>query len=459
MGVFHQYDIRGLYGTEITEKFAYDLGTAVLEHTKAKSIIIGYDSRIGNLKLFSAFAKAFTERGINVVHAGLITRPMVNWLSWKHKFDLGLCISASHNPKEYNGFKFVKKGKPMAYDSGLEQVEQLMKRGVKHQKSRREGKIISIDYIDEYVKFLSSHLSKDFRNYIKNHAIRVIADASNGSAGEIIKRFLLENDITYELLFTHPDGLFPGHNPNPLDNAAFIVLSRNIPKFKADFGFILDPDADRIRFADDKGNVVDNNYIDCLVAEDILKKHKHGVIVHDLIARKILSETIKKCHGIDIVSRVGFSFISEGMFKEKGIFGCEVSGHRLFDNMNNLDSGMMMLVYTLNTLYSKERAGKKLSTLWKKYDKYPDLGELNYKLAEGKDKQKVMDAIQKYFTDNKKKLNIKEIFNLDGVSVVADMYWFNVRPSNTEPVLRLRAEGKDKKSLLKLKPVLEKFIL
>ena len=459
MSIFHQYDIRGIYGEELNERFAYKLGKAILVHTHAKKVIVGYDSRIGNLKLFSAFAKALTEQGIDVVHAGLITRPMLNWVAWKHKFDLAVVISASHNPKEYNGFKFNWKNKPFDYASGLNVVESLMQKEIKYVKSKKLGKIISTDYIDEYVKFLSSHLSNDFRKYIKNHTLRIIADASNGSAGEIIKRFLLENDLTYELLFTHPDGHFPGHNPNPLDAGATVVLSRNVPKFKADFGFIVDPDADRIRFVDDKGNVVDNNYMDCLVAENILKTHKNGAIVHDLIARKILSETIEKCNGKNIVSKVGFSFISRNMFKEKGIFGCEVSGHRLFDNMNNLDSGMMMLVYVLNTLYSKERASKKLSTLWKKYDKYPDLGELNYKLSEGKDKQAVMDAILKHFTDNKKKYGVKDIFNLDGVSIVTEKYWFNVRPSNTEPVLRLRAEGKDKKKLSELKLLLEKFIL
>jgi phosphomannomutase len=286
-----------------------------------------------------------------------------------------------------------------------------------------------------------------------------VADASNGSAGETIKRFFLANDITFELVFADPDGTFYGHNPNPLDPSAMIVLSKKIQEFKADFGFIVDPDADRIRFVDEKGSIVDNNYMDCLVIMDILKDHKRAVIVHDLIARKILSETIDKFHGRNIVSKVGSSNIAQTMFKEKAIFGCEVSGHRFFSNMNNLDSGMMMLVHVLNTLYSTECAGKRLSTLWKRFDKYPDMGELNYKLTEGKDKQAVMDAIQEYFSNNKKKLKVRDIFNLDGVSVIANNYWFNVRPSNTEPLLRLRIEGKDKDTLIKLKGELEKFIL
>ena len=459
MGLFHQYDIRGLYGKELTEDFAYTLGKAFLQYTKAKKIIIGYDSRIGNLSLFSAFAKALTEQGVDVVHAGLITKPMLNWAAWKYKYDLGVYISASHNPKEYNGFKVVWKNELLSYDYGFKEVESILNKGVKFQISKKKGKIVSIDYIDAYVKFLSSHLSKEFRQYIKNHTVKVIADASNGSAGEIIKRFLLENDITYELLFTHPDGTFPGHNPNPLEASATVVLSRKMPEFRADIGFIVDPDADRIRFVDDKGDVVDNNYMDCLIVEDLLKKNKHAAIVHDLIARKILSETITKCDGKDVISKVGVQNLVQNMLKTKATFGSELSGHRIYKIMDNKDSGLMTLVFALNTLYSKERASKKLSTLWKKYDKYPELGELNYKLAEGKDKQVIMDNIQKYFTDNKKKLNVKDINNLDGVSIVTDKYWLTDRASNTEPLLRLRAEGKDKNILAKLKIDLEKFIL
>ncbi len=457
MGLFHQYDIRGIYGQELTESFAYNLGKIILKYTKAKKIVVGYDSRIGNLKLFSAFAKALTEQGINVVHAGIITRPMLNWVSWKHGYDLGVIITASHNPKEYNGFKFIWKNKPLYYDNGLNEIETLMHEKIVFKKSKKLGKIISIDYIDEYVKFLSSHLSPDFKKYVKNHTIKIIADGSNGASGEIIKRFLLVNDITYELLFTHPDGTFYGHNPNPLDPSTSIVISRKMLEFKCDFGFILDPDGDRIRFVDDKRQVLENNYVDCLVIEQLLKKNKRVAIVHDVISRKVLSEVVVKNRGKSIVSKVGTSNIIQNMIREKAIFGCEMSGHRYFKVMNNQDSGLMMLVYLLNTLYSKEYAGKKLSSLWKKYDKYYDLGELNYKLNDEKRKTEIMNKILKYYSDNKKKLNVTYIGNIDGVSIITKTYWFNVRPSNTEPLLRLRIESKDKKALIVAKTLLEKF--
>jgi phosphomannomutase len=459
MGVFHQYDIRGIFGKELTEKFAYDLGKIILKYTGAKKIVIGYDSRIGNLKLFSALAKSITEQGLDVTHIGLVTRPMLNWIAWKKKFDLGIIITASHNPKEYNGFKFLWKGKPLYYDNGLNDVEELMQKELKFKKSPRTGKIISIDYIDEYVKFLSHHLSGEYRRYIKDHTLKIVADGSNGASGEIIKRFLLLNDITYELLFTHPDGTFYGHNPNPLDPGATIVLSKKVFEFKADFGFILDPDGDRIRFVDDKGTVIDNNYVDCLVIEDVLKKNKRATIVHDIVSRKVLSETITKNAGRNIVSKVGTSNILQNMTGEKAVFGCEVSGHRYFKAMHNQDSGMMMLVQLLNTLCNPKNSSKNFSSLWKKYDKYVDLGELNYNIPEDKGKQKTLDAIAKYYYDNKKKLHIKHIYTIDGISVVTSTYWFNVRLSNTEPMIRFRIEGKEAGVLLKVKKQIEKLIV
>jgi phosphomannomutase len=308
------------------------------------------------------------------------------------------------------------------------------------------------------VKFLSKHLSAEFRSYIRGHTVRIIADASNGSAGEIIKRFLLNNDITYELLFTHPDGTFYGHNPNPLNPDAPRVISKKIPIFKADFGFIVDPDADRILFIDDTGCVVENNYLDCLVVEDLLRKHKHSSVVYDLVSRRILSETIKKGLGKAVVSKVGTSNMITAMKSNKAVFGSEMSGHRYFGFMNNQDSGLMMLVHVLNTLYSKKYCKHKLSTLVKKYDKYVDLGELNYSLSGDSKKKLVLDKIVKYYSDNKKKLFVKQISQLDGVSIITKNYWFNIRPSNTEPLLRLRLEGHDKKTLLAVKFTIEKFL-
>ena len=467
MGLFKEYDIRGIYGSELNEDFAYNLGKTIISYTKAKSVVIGYDPRNGNLKLFSAIAKAITESGINVTHAGLITRPMLNWIAWKHKFDLGIIITASHNPREYNGFKFVWHASPLNYTNGLNDVESLMEKNAEYKKStklvknskERNGKIVSHDYVDDYVDFLSLHLSKDFNKYAKKFNVKIVGDASNGAAGEIIKRFFKKNNIDSELLFSDPDGRFPCHNPNPLDNSSMIVLSQEIIKRSFDFGFIVDPDGDRIRFADDKGTIVENNYVDCLIIKYLLKQHKKASIVHDLISRKILSETITKNGGRSISSKVGTSNIIQNMISNHAIFGCEMSGHRYYGVMNNFDSGMMTLVQFINTLYChSDHAEHDFSRLWKKFDKYIDLGELNYKFDNDSKKKMVLDNILKHCKRNKKKLKIKRINTIDGITAQATNYWFNIRPSNTEPLLRLRIEGRKEKILLKIKKDLEKQI-
>ncbi len=459
MGLFHEYDIRGIYGTELTEEFAYKLGYAAINYTHAKKVVIGYDSRKGNIKLFSALAKSLTEQGINIVHAGLISRPMLNWIAWHYKFDLGIIITASHNPKEYNGFKFIHKGRLLNYDNGLNKVEEILSnKKFKSKKSSKKGKIISKDYIDEYVKFLSNHLSPDFKKYNNKKHIRIVADASNGAAGEIIKRFMLYNDINFDLIFSDPDGTFYCHNPNPLDDNALVVLSKKVVETKANLGFVVDPDADRIRFVDEKGIIVENNYLDCIIVKDLLKKYKKGVIVHDIVSRKILSETIRKHKGINIVSQVGTSHIVQHMVNNNAIFACEMSGHRYFRVMNNLDSGMMMFVYTLNSLYNKEHRDKKFSKLWTKYNKYLDVGELNYHLDNNDVKDKVLNKIYEHYKNFKKQHKVKHEYLIDGISVVTKTYWFTIRKSNTEPTLRLRIEGKNKKELLKVQKHLEKFI-
>jgi len=458
MNIFKAYDIRGIYGFDLTDNLAYNLGRSAAIYSKPKNIVVGYDSRSSNMKLFSAFAKGIIDSGVDVIHIGLVSRPMVNWVTWKFGYDLGVIISASHNLKEYNGFKFIGKGGvALHYDNYLVHIEKLL-RDEHYVKSRKKGKIISLDYIDAYVKFLKSHFSKEFQQTVKKKKVRIVGDVSNGAAGEIIRKLLDDTNVEYELLFAEPDGNFPCHNPNPLDDTALIVLSKTVVKNKADFGFIVDPDADRIRFVDEKGQILDNNYAACIACKYLLSKDKKKLIVHDLVSRKILSEVIRRNKGKEIISRVGFAFMNENMRINDAIFGAEVSGHYSFRSMDYLDSGMMMLVTMLNALYSKNNSGKRLSTLTKPLDKYATLGEINYQFEDGQLKEGIISRILDFYKQNKKKLSVKKIMTLDGVSVYFKDSWFNIRSSNTEPLLRLRGEAKNNKALMKMKKSLEKLI-
>jgi phosphomannomutase len=449
MSIFKAYDIRGIYGTELTDETAEKIGHTIIQYTKAKNIVVGYDSRVSNLKIFSAFAKGVINSGANITHIGIVSKPLLNWISIKKNFDLGVLITASHNPKEYNGFNFMWGKRTLHYGNGLNKVEVMMNDEFKSVK--KKGKIVSKDYIDEYVKFLSSKLVKK-----KSNKLRIVGDISNGAAGEILKRFMEKNNIDCELLFAEPDGNFPCHNPNPLDDNALVILGRKVVKNKADFGFIVDPDADRARFVDEKGNIIDNSYMQSLIIKDLLKKYKHATIITELTARKILSDTIRRNHGKEIISRVGHPYIIDLMIAHKAIYGCEMSGHNFFKEMYNLDSGTLMMIHVINMYLSQN---KKISTLIKPLDKYIYLGELTYKLKYATDKVILLDKVKTFFQKNKKKMHIKKTYELDGFSVIATDFWLNLRPSNTEPILRLRIEGKARKKLEKIKKDIEKIIL
>jgi phosphomannomutase len=458
MSLFKAYDIRGIYGSDLNDEFAYEFAKAVAHFSKPKNIVIGYDSRNSSMKLFLSITKAIIESGCDIIHVGLVSRPMFNWVVTNYGYDIGILITASHNPKEYNGFKLIgKRGKPLYYDNYLIHIEELMKNHLKYKK-KKKGDIISKDYIDEYVKFLSSHLSKDLKKHMQKKTVRLVGDCSNGSSGEIVKRFLEINGFDYELLFSEPDGNFPCHNPNPLDNSASIVLCNTVLKNKADLGFILDPDADRIRFVDEKGQLLDNNFSACVVAKNLLLHDKKKIIVHDLVSRIVLGETIRRNKGKEVISRVGFAFMNENMRKHDAIFGAEVSGHYSFRALYYLDGGLMMLVQMLNALYAKNNRGKRLSTLVKPLNKYFSCGEINYPLKDHVEKERVLKMVLDYFKSNRKKFFVKKISVLDGISVIMKDSWLNLRASNTEPLLRLRAESKNRNALEKIRKQVEKLI-
>jgi len=233
------------------------------------------------------------------------------------------------------------------------------------------------------------------------------------------------------------------------------MLCRKVITNKADFGFIVDPDADRCRFVDENGNIVDNSYMHALVIKYLLKKHKEGYIVRELTARKIIPDTIKKYGGTDVMSKVGHPYIIDLMNKYKAVYGCEMSGHNFFKDMYNLDSAEMMIITVINMYTS---SGKKLSTLWKPLDKYVYLGELTYKLNNDSDKIIIIDNIKKHFENKKKKYSIKKILEIDGISIIAKNFWFNIRPSNTEQILRFRIEGKKGRELQKIRREVERII-
>ncbi|GIU69643.1 MAG: phosphomannomutase [Candidatus Woesearchaeota archaeon] len=412
MSIFRAYDIRGIYGKELTDDIAEKIGYAIIHFTRAKNVVVGYDSRLSSINIFSAFSRGVINSGANIINIGLVTKPMLNWVSIKEGYDLGVMITASHNPKEYNGFNFMRGRNTLHYLNGLNDVEKLMNK--KFTETKNKGKIINMDYTDEYVDFLSSKITA--KNLSK---IKVIGDASNGTAGQILKKLFKKNKIKGEILFSEPDGRFPNHDTNTMVDSAFSHLIKKVVSEKADFGFMVDPDSDRARFVDEKGNIIDNSYIQSLIikylinkekSKEINDKKKYNIrkgkkiyIVRELTSRRIVSETIIENGGVDIISKIGHPYIIDMMNKYDAIYGCESSGHNFFNDIYNLDSGEMMFIKVLN-MYSD--SDKKLSEMILPLEKYVSLGEIVYSVKNYKkttiDYSKIIEKIEKYFSERKK---------------------------------------------------------
>ncbi|MEM4710520.1 MAG: phosphomannomutase/phosphoglucomutase [Candidatus Woesearchaeota archaeon] len=455
MSIFKAYDIRGIYGRELTDVIAEKIGFALIKYTKTKNIVVGYDSRNSSINLLNAFSKGAVKAGAKITNIGLVSKPMLNWVAIRFRYDLGVMITASHNPKEYNGFNFMKGRNVLHYNNGLKEIEKIvnrlnfdnLKNKDKNLKKDLEKKVIKKNYLNQYIAFLSKKIN---RNNLKK--LKVVGDASNGGDGKILELLMKKNNINCKLIFTEPNGDFPNHDPNPLKDEAFGALRKKVLENKADFGFMVDPDADRVRFVDEKGNILDNSYVQALIIRYLLQKHKKSFIVREITSRIIVSETIKSFNGTEIISKVGHPNIIDNMNKHKAIYGCESSGHNFFRDFYNLDSGIFMIITFINMYLSQN---KKVSELINELKKYNFL-EKNYNIE--KDYKKILHLIKKHFLLNKKKYEIKEINNIDGLTIISKNFWFNIRSSNTEPLMRFKIESESLFILKKITYHIENII-
>jgi phosphomannomutase len=338
-------------------------------------------------------------------------------------------ITASHNPKEYNGVKFTKqKAIPISEDTGIKEIERKVKNN-DFKKSKKKGKIEKIIVEEAYKKHLFS-----FVKGIKN--LKVVADCANGMGSKDFS--LIERSLAIRLvpLFFEIDGTFPNHDANPMKSGALDMLKIKVMQEKADLGIAFDGDADRVFFVDDRGELVPSDFITALIAEEILKYNKNTTILYDIRSSWIVAEKIREFGGVPKMSRVGHSFIKEMMRKEHGIFGGELSGHFYYrfefnGRVSMYDSGIVTALWMLKMLSAKR---KKLSELIAPLKKYSATGEIN---SEVRDKSAKIKELARRYKDGKASY-------LDGIRVDFKDWWFNVRPSNTEPLLRLNLEAKTK---------------
>jgi phosphomannomutase len=432
--VFKAYDVRGIYPSELDEEGAHAIGRAYVEQFEPQRIAVGRDMRLSGPAMQEAVMRGASEAGADVLDLGMIGTEMLYFGVGELGLDGGITVTASHNPKEYTGMKIVRRGAlPVGGESGLLDVRD---RAVKAKGATPQHKG-SIEPYDIWPAFVDRVLSFVDVSAIK--PLRVVIDAANGMAGAMLPRVLERLPIDAVRCYFDPDGSFPNHEPNPLlpENREFIVAKTLAEG--ADLGVAFDGDADRCFFVDDTGEFVPGDFVTAVLAESILEKEPGGKIIYDVRASWAVPETIEQAGGVPLINRVGHAFIKDRMRKEGAVFGGEVSGHYYFRDFSQADSGVVPFLLMLE--YVSKRG--KLSTVLEPYrSTYFITGEINTPVS---DVALKLQELKERFGDE------GEVSHLDGLSVTAKDWHFNVRPSNTEPLLRLNLEARSQELMERMR--------
>ena len=437
--IIKAYDIRGLVKDEITPDFSFSLGVAFakfLEYEREPAtIVVGEDMRPSSPLLADAFSDGVISQGMDVIRIGLASTDMLYFASGKLNLP-GIMFTASHNPAKYNGMKLCKSGaRPIGQETGLVKIRQLIEQGVPIS-NRPVGSMRNQELLTEYVDYLLS-LFPD--KAFKKRKLKVVIDAGNGMAGFTAPAVMERLNIDLIPMYFELDGNFPNHEANPIEAKNLKDLQKRVKKEKADIGLAFDGDADRCFLVNEKGELVNPSALTSLIAVHQLKTKPGSTIIYNLISSKAVSEVIAENGGIGVRSRVGHSYIKSLMAESGAIFGGEHSGHFYFSNFWRADSGMLAALYALTELMATKNT---LSELLKPFNRYVASGEINSKV---KNVEKSIELIRKEYGD---KYLVDE---LDGLTITADNWWFNLRPSNTEPLLRLNVEADTEKEMVKIR--------
>jgi phosphomannomutase len=430
--VFKAYDVRGVYPGELDEAGAYAIGRAYVAHFEPRRIAVGRDMRLASPRMQEAVMRGAADAGAEVLDLGLVGTEMVYFAVGSLGLEGGIAVTASHNPKEYTGMKIVRRGAlPVGGESGLLDVRDralalLEETAPAASGGRAPGRVREYDVWPEYVERVLS-----FVDVPAIRPLRVVVDAANGMAGAMLPPVLERLPIETVRCYFEPDGSFPNHEPNPLlpENREFIV--RKTLEEGADLGVAFDGDADRCFFVDDRGEFVPGDFATALLAEAVLEKEPGAKIIYDVRASWAVPETIERAGGEPLVNRVGHAFIKHRMRKEDAAFGGEVSGHYYFREFSQADSGVVPFLLMLELVSKK---GRKLSEILAPLrERHFITGELNTPVSDVA--LKLQELKERYAQEG-------TVSHLDGISVEAADWHFNVRPSNTEPLLRLNLEAR-----------------
>lgn len=438
--IFKAYDIRGLVESELSEELAYRLGRAFVAFLQKKGIeingkhiAVGYDMRNTSIPFSKALTKGMTDAGADAVKIGLTSTPIFNFASAHYPEHVGgIMVTASHNPAEYNGFKMtLGDGLPIGKGSGMDEIRDMVLAN-DFPKSGKTGNVTERDILSDYLDRIFGIVEPDDIKPLK-----LVVDAGNGMAKVSIPKVLEKLPVEVEYLYLDPDGSFPNHEANPLKAETLKDLQARVRESGADFGFALDGDADRIGLVDERGEIVPPSSVGALIGLEVLRDHPGITMLYDLRSSMAVPE-LWEAAGAKHTEKcmVGHALIKKYMREKGAEFASELSLHMYFADMYNVESTDLCLLYVLRTL---SREGKKLSEITQPMNTYVHSGEKNFEVE---DKEAVMQAIEDQY-----KKDALEVSDLDGVWMRFDWGWFSLRASNTEPVLRLNLEAKDKETM------------
>ncbi|MFG2744683.1 phosphomannomutase/phosphoglucomutase [Streptomyces chartreusis] len=434
------YDVRGVVPDQWDESLAELFGAAFVRVTDASAIVIGHDMRPSSPGLSRAFARGAAAQGVDVTEIGLCSTDQLYYASGA--LDLpGAMFTASHNPAQYNGIKMCRAGAaPVGQDTGLAEIRELAESWLESgapAPAERTGTITRRDTLEDYAAHLRSLV-----DLTSIRPLKVVVDAGNGMGGHTVPTVFGGLPLDVVPMYFELDGTFPNHEANPLDPANIVDLQKRVREEGADLGIAFDGDADRCFVVDERGEPVSPSAVTALVASRELAKHGgKGTIIHNLITSWSVPEVVRENGGTPVRTRVGHSFIKAEMAKSGAIFGGEHSAHYYFKDFWNADTGMLAALHVLAALGGQEGP---LSGLVAQYDRYAGSGEINSTVADQADRLAAIKAAYEGRDDIR-------LDNLDGLTVTATDWWFNVRPSNTEPLLRLNAEARDEETMRKVR--------
>jgi len=439
--IFKAYDIRGIYPEEINEEAVYKIGAAFavfirkISNKEKPQIVIGRDNRKSSDTLFDFLSKGIISQGADVIDIGLSATPTFYFSVVNYNYDGGVNITASHNPKQYNGLKMVReKAIPLNEASGMGEIKEMAMSDLPL--SENVGEIIKKDVLSDYVSINKA---------VEDFDVKMIVDTANSVSGVLTSKMFDQVDLTH--IFSDLNGDFPNHEPDPLKEENIEKLQKKVIEDKADLGVAFDGDGDRVFFIDEQGKVISSDMILSLISSIILKENSGIKILYDIRCSNIVKETIENLKGEAIVSRVGHSFI-KALMREKDIFlGAEYSGHYYLKQGDSYYESPYFIIFEI--LKEIKRSGKKLSELIEPFKKYYHSGEINFKVES---KEEIIEKVKDKYINGK-------LLTIDGVRIDFDDWWFSIRSSNTEPILRLIIEGKTKElmeeKLREIKEIIE----